>query len=100
MLFGSSITLTKQIKDLDFEQNQIIIRDGKGMESRITMLPASIAEELNLHLHGVKLLHQQDLQKGYGSVYLPFALEKKYPRAKYEWITSYLLFLDKPMKRL
>jgi hypothetical protein len=39
-----------------------------------------------MHLQGVKLLHLQDLEKGYGSVYLPFALEKKYPSAKYEWI--------------
>jgi integrase len=61
-----------RVKDLDFEQNQIIVRDGKGMESRVTMLPRSIAEELKLHLHGVKLLHLQDLEKGYGSVYLPW----------------------------
>mgnify|MGYP003471092292 FL=1 len=74
-----------RVKDVDFAQQQITVRDGKGMESRVTMLPASIAEELKMHLQGVKLLHQQDLQTGYGSVYLPFALEKKYPRAKYEW---------------
>jgi integrase len=54
------------------------------------MLPASIAEELKMHLQDVKLLHQQDLQKGYGSVYLPFALEKKYPQAKYEWIWQFV----------
>jgi integrase len=78
--------LQLRVKDVDFEQNQITIRDTKGNESRVTMLPESIAEELKMHLQGTKLLHNQDLQKGYGSVYLPFALERKYPRAQYEWI--------------
>ncbi len=54
------------------------------------MLPESIAEELKIHLQSVKILHQQDLQKGYGSVYLPFALEIKYPRAKYDWIWQFV----------
>lgn len=47
------------------------------------MIPESIAEKLKIHLQIVKILHQQDLKKGYGSVYLPFALERKYPIAKY-----------------
>ncbi len=54
------------------------------------MLPESIAEELKIHLQSVKILHQQDLQKGYGSVYLPFALERKYPRARYDWIWQFV----------
>ncbi|BAZ41991.1 putative transposase [Calothrix sp. NIES-4101] len=54
------------------------------------MLPESIAEELKMHLQGVKLLYQQDLEKGYGSAYLPFALERKYPRAKYDWIWQFV----------
>jgi integron integrase len=69
---------------------QIIVRDTKGNESRVTMLPESIAEELKIHLQSIKVLHQQDLQKGYGSVYLPFALEKKYKNAKYEWIWQFV----------
>jgi hypothetical protein len=47
----------------------VIVRDGKGMESRVTMLPNSLAEELKFHLEIIKWLHQQDLDKGYGSVY-------------------------------
>ncbi|MBE9016361.1 integron integrase [Chroococcidiopsis sp. CCALA 051] len=94
LLYGTGLRLTEglqlRVKDVDFAQQQIIVRDGKGMESRVTMLPASIAEELKMHLQGVKLLHQQDLQKGYGSVYLPFALERKYPEAKYEWIWQFV----------
>jgi integron integrase len=94
LLYGTGLRLTEglqlRVKDVDFSQQQIIVRDGKGMESRVTMLPASIVEELKMHLQGVRLLHQQDLQKGYGSVYLPFALEKKYPQAKYEWIWQFV----------
>jgi integrase len=54
------------------------------------MLPESIAEELKIHLQSVKILHLQDLEKGYGSVYLPYALERKYPRAKYDWIWQFV----------
>jgi integrase len=84
LLYATGLRLTEglslRVKDIDFAQNQITVRDTKGNESRVTMLPESIAEELKIHLQSVKILHQQDLQKGYGSVYLPFALERKYPR--------------------
>lgn len=54
------------------------------------MLPETIAEELKIHLQSVKIIHNQDLEKGYGSVYLPFALERKYPHAQYEWIWQFV----------
>jgi integrase len=60
-----------RVKDVDFAQQQIIVRDTKANESRVTMLPESIAEKLKIHLQSVKIIYQQDLQKGYGSVYLP-----------------------------
>jgi integron integrase len=94
LLYGTGLRLNEclslRVKDVDFAQEQIIVRDTKGNESRVTMLPESIAEELNIHLQSVKILHQQDLQKGYGSVYLPFALERKYPRAKYDWVWQFV----------
>jgi integron integrase len=94
LLYGTGLRLTEglslRVKDIDFTQQQIIVRDTKGNENRVTMLPESIAEELKIHLQSVKILHQQDLQKGYGSVYLPFALERKYPRAKYDWIWQFV----------
>jgi integron integrase len=94
LLYGTGLRLSEglnlRVKDIDFAQQQIIVRDAKGNESRVTMLPESIAEELKMHLQSVKLLHQQDLQKGYGSVYLPFALERKYKNAKYEWIWQFV----------
>jgi integrase len=80
LLYGTGLRLNEglslRVKDIALAQNQITVRDTKGNESRVTMLPESIAEELKIHLQAVKILHQQDLQKGSGSVYLPFALEK------------------------
>jgi len=71
-----------RVKDLDFAQRQIVVRDAKGRESRVTMLPDSLVEPLTQHLLWVKRIHQQDLEQGYGSVYLPYALERKYPKAE------------------
>ena len=89
LLYGSGLRQTEclqlRVKDLDFAQKQVIVRDSKGMKSRVTMLPTSLIEELQFHLQIIKRLHQQDLEKGYGSVYLPYALERKYKNASWEW---------------
>jgi integron integrase len=93
-LYGTGLRLMEclqlRVKDIDFSQHQIVVRDGKGMEDRVTMLPTSLVVPLQEHLAGVKRLHAQDLAKGYGSVYLPFALERKYPRAGRLWIWQYV----------
>jgi integron integrase len=94
LLYGSGLRLTEclqlRVKDVDFSQQQIVVRDSKGNESRVTMLPASVGELLQEHLLGVKRLHQQDLQKGYGSVYLPLALERKYPNTCRSWVWQFV----------
>jgi integron integrase len=94
LLYGSGLRLSEglqlRVKDVDFAQHQIQIRDSKGMESRVTMLPTSLLPVLRDHLQGVKHLHQQDLARGYGAVYLPFALERKYPNANREWIWQFV----------
>jgi integron integrase len=89
--------LRLRVKDLDFAQRQIIVRDGKGMEDRVTMLPESLIVPLQDHLLRVRRLHTQDLAKGFGSVYLPFALERKYPHAG-EWIWQYVFPSDRLSK--
>lgn len=90
VLYGSGLRLSEglslRIKDIDFAQRQIVARDTKGNESRVTMLPDSLIEPLQEHLRKVKRLHQLDLDQGYGSVYLPFALERKYPHADRAWM--------------
>jgi integron integrase len=94
LLYGTGIRLMEamrlRVKDIEFERREIIIRDGKGMKDRITMLPGSLVEPLSAHLAGVKQLHLEDLRNGYGSVYLPFALERKYPNANKEWGWQYV----------
>jgi integron integrase len=99
LLYGSGLRLSEglqlRIKDIDFAQHQLVIRDTKGKESRVTMLPNRLIEPLQAHLQSVRGLHQQDLDRGYGSVYLPFALERKYPHADRQWIWQYVFPADR-----
>ncbi len=94
LLYGSGLRLMEgirlRVKDLDFAQRQIVVREGKGMKDRVTVLPDSLVEPLQDHLVGVKRLHIEDLKKGCGAVYLPFALERKYPNANREWGWQYV----------
>ncbi|MBK8419165.1 integron integrase [Candidatus Villigracilis saccharophilus] len=79
-----------RVKDIDFENHQVIVRDGKGENDRFTILPDSLISPLQLHLRYVKSLHEKDLADGHGSVYLPNALERKYKNADKDWIWQYL----------
>src|SRR6266498_1470472 len=94
ILYGGGLRLTEclrlRVKDIDFGNHQIIVRDGKGEDDRLTVLPESLTEELQMQLQGVRLLHEKDLKAGYGEVYLPYAIGRKYPKAAKEWIWQYL----------
>ncbi len=94
LLYGAGLRLTEclqlRVKDIDFEYNQITVRDSKGNKDRITVLPQIIKKPLQEHLKTVKKLHEKDLKDGYGSVYLPYALERKYPNAAKEWGWQYV----------
>lgn len=94
LLYGSGLRVSEALsiraKDLDFSYQKITIRDGKGAVDRVTMLPTTIVEPLKQQLHKAKLLHQKDLSEGYGSVYLPYALARKYPNADRSWIWQYV----------
>ena len=79
-----------RVKDVDFAQHQILVRDGKGSKSRVTMLPASVTAELHDHLVSVKRQHQQDLGRGFGAVPLPYALDRKYPNANRDWVWQFV----------
>ncbi len=93
ILYGSGLRqaecLELRIKDLDFQQSQIIVRSGKGGKDRLTPMPKKLIEPLQDHLRMVKRTHQQDLERGYGQIPLPFALAKKYPNAQRDWIWQY-----------
>jgi integron integrase len=94
ILYGSGLRLMEclrlRVKDVDFEYNQVVVRDGKGQEDRITMLPVSSKEPLKKHLAKVKAIHEADLKAGFGRVYLPYALYRKYPNADREWGWQYV----------
>ena len=85
LLYGSGLRLTEalrlRVKDVELENGQLIVRDGKGAKDRTTILPAGIIEELRRHLESVKRLHEEDVSRGFGSVLLPYALARKYPNA-------------------
>ena len=89
LLYGSGLRLMEclrlRVKDLDFEYDQIIVRDGKGHKDRVTMLPVSLKEPLGKHLKKVKAIHKSDLDDGFGRVVMPYALARKYPNADHEW---------------
>jgi integron integrase len=94
LLYGSGLrvkeALRLRVKDLDFTQHQLMVCDTKGNKDRITMLPHSIVAQLQAHLVQVQQTHRNDLALGYGAVYLPHALERKYPNANRQWIWQYV----------
>lgn len=93
IMYGSGLRLMEclrlRVKDFDFGNHSIIVYDGKGGDDRLTMLPDSIIATLRAHLEQVKVIHQKDLADGFGSVYLPAALEKKYPSAHKQLLWQY-----------
>jgi len=94
LLYGSGLRLMEclrlRVKDMDFTYGQITVRDGKGEKDRVTMLPAKLRQPLMLHLQKVKLLHEEDIASGYGEVFLPYALARKYPNAAKQWGWQYV----------
>ena len=78
------------VKDVDLHYPQITVRDAKGGKDRATMLPLNLSEPLRRHLVRVKAQHEQDLEDGFGSVHLPFALARKFPNAAREWAWQYV----------
>ncbi|MFC2172190.1 integron integrase [Acidobacteriota bacterium] len=94
LLYGSGLRLMEcvrlRVKDVDFELNEILVRNGKGMKDRVTLLPQKVRGSLDSHLQWVRTLHEQDLSRGFGRVDLPGALKRKYPDADREWIWQYV----------
>lgn len=94
LLYGSGLRLMEclrlRIKDVDFGFKQITVIDGKGFKDRITLLPEKIVAPLQAHLKKVRKIHDKDLRMGYGIVYMPYALERKYPNAAKEFGWQFL----------
>jgi len=99
LLYGTGMRIMEglrlRVKDVDFGRNEIVIRDGKGAKDRITMLPATVVQPLRRHLAAVRQLHGNDLEEGFGAVWLPGALARKYPGAAREWAWQYIFPADR-----
>jgi len=94
LLYGSGLRITEalrlRVQDIDYELKHITVRSGKGAKDRITTFPVSVIPLLQNHLSRVRVIHKQDLTRGYGEVYMPYALARKYPNAAKEWNWQYV----------
>ncbi|QOX79292.1 integron integrase [Trichlorobacter lovleyi] len=94
LMYGTGMRLLEifrlRVQDIDFERCEVLIREGKGAKDRVTMLPQSLRVSLQEHLKQVRRLHEQDLLKGHGEVWMSDSLARKYPNAGREWIWQYV----------
>ena len=94
LLYGGGLRIMEcvrlRVKDIDFEQGQIMVRDGKGQKDRVTILPARFQDQLMVQLESVMNLYNTDLANGHGSVYIWPSLERKYKNVSREWIWQYV----------
>lgn len=98
LMYGCGLRMSEvqniRIKDIDFGFDKVYIWDSKSLKDRTVPLPLKIKDELKVQVEKVKELHQKDLKDGYGSVYIPYALDRKYPKAKYESKWQYIFPMD------
>jgi integron integrase len=94
LMYGSGLRISEMIRlrvqYVDYAIKTIIVHSGKGARDRVTTFPSSIIPFLQNHLAKVKAIHESDLEKGYGEVYMPYALGRKYPNAAREWGWQYV----------
>ena len=94
LLYGSGLRITEalrlRVQDIDYELKHITVRSGRGEKDRVTTFPVSVIPLLENHLSRVRVIHEQDLAQGYGEVYMPYALARKYPDAAKEWNWQYV----------
>lgn len=100
LLYGAGLRLMEcarlRIKDVDFDQRRITVRQGKGGNDRVTVLPDMVAAALQQHIDRVRLVHRRDLELGLGRVELPYALAHKYPNADREWAWQWVFPASRP----
>ncbi|HHS92956.1 MAG TPA: integron integrase [Campylobacterales bacterium] len=100
MMYGCGLRMNEalnlRIKDIDFGFDKVYICDSKSLKDRTVPLPQKIKEQLKVQLEKVEEIHKKDMANGYGTVYMPYALERKYPNAKFETKWQFLF----PMKKV
>jgi len=94
LLYGAGLRLMEairlRVKDVELVRREVLVREAKGGKDRVTMLPSVLVEPIRTQLAHVQAVHDADLRAGRGMVYLPFALDRKYPHAAGEWGWQYL----------
>jgi integron integrase len=94
LLYGAGLRILEalrlRVKDVDFARREILVRDGKGAKDRVTVFPRGVMPRLRAHLREVYEIHQRDLADGFGAVYIPLALARKWPSAPREWGWQYV----------
>lgn len=94
LLYGAGLRVSEclrlRVKDIDFGQRHLLVRDGKGQKDRTTLMPKVVIDPLRRHLQVVKDRHHRDLQAGNGRASMPYALSRKYPNANQEWGWQYV----------
>jgi integron integrase len=99
LLYGSGLRLLECMRlwvhNIEFDRRQIMVRNGKGGKDRVTVLPDPVAEPLRRQIEKVRIIHEEDTLEGLGEVYLPFALERKYPNAAKAFGWQYLFPAEK-----
>jgi len=99
LMYGTGMRIIEvirlRVKDIDIPRGFIVVRDSKGGKDRVAVLPRILIPDLEAQLAHAKALHEADLAAGYGSVGLPYALEKKYPKAPWSWHWQYVFPSEK-----
>ena len=94
LLYGTGLRVMEamrlRVKDLDFERGEILVRDGKGLKDRVTVLPRAVLPQLRRQVEDARRLHARDLKAGWGEVWLPAALARKYRFAARDWGWQYV----------
>ena len=102
LMYGCGLRMSEvlniRIKDIDFGYDKLYIWDSKSLKDRTVPLPLKIKNELQIQIERVREIHKQDLENGYGTVQLPYQLEKKFPNAKYETKWQYIFPMNKVSK--
>jgi len=102
LMYGTGLRLSEcislRVQDIDFDRNELLVRNGKGAKDRVTMLPESLKTPLMEHLIRVQAIHEQDKSEGFGKVPLPGSLDKKYAAASQEWGWQWVFPQDRRWK--
>jgi site-specific recombinase XerD len=93
-----SEVLNLRVKDIDFGFDKVYVWDSKSLKDRTIPLPLILKERLKRQMESVEKIHKQELVDGYGSVYMPFAYERKYPNAKFETKWQFIFPMTKVSK--